>query len=394
MSLLLGGPKPADPKRAISVPWVDWSKGDQTQGPTESGEVVTEKTVLGVAAAWSCATLLADVVSSQPVHEYRKTSGVRIRIEPESLIIRKPSVVFTRREWVFQAVMAMAIHGNAIGEITQREPSSNAAAGWPQSVEWITHEYVRIEQKSPTGRPSYTFFNQPVDYSNVVHLRRYPQTGSAMGLSPLDIHTELFGVAQAARKYAAQWFGGGGVPMALLVNDNPIDETVANIAKERWLAGARGRQVRTLGSGWKYEKVQSTPGDSELTDTWNRVGLEVAQAFRIPPEMIGVATQGSSVTYANREQRAVDFLTFTVEPWLTIFEDWWYENLPRPRFAKFNTGNLLRSDLTTRYKAHDIAIRMGLVTVNERRALEDLPPVDGGDVTLWPPYTTIVQPTP
>jgi HK97 family phage portal protein len=248
-----------------------------------------------------------------------------------------------------------------------------------------------VEQKSPISRPAYTIFNQPAAAIDVIHLRRYPQTGSAMGLSPLDIHAELFGVAQAARKYAAQWFGEGGVPKALLVNDQPIDETIAGIAKERWRSGGRGREVRTLGSGWKYEKVQSTPGDSELVETWNRVGLEVAQAFRVPPEMIGVAQQGSSVTYANREQRAVDFLTFTVEPWLTIFEDFWFEALPRPRFAKFNTGNLLRSDLMTRYKAHDIAIRMGLVTVNERRALEDLEPVDGGDRTLWPPYATSAQ---
>lgn len=379
---ILARPKLSDQRRDISVPWADWAAGGELKGPTASGEKVTEKTILGVAAAWSCATLLADVVSSQPVDEYRKTSGVRVQIEPESQIVRRPSAIYNRREWIFQAVLSMAIHGNGIGQVVERKPS------YPSTVEWIPLKDVIVAQTSPISPPTYKLFNLPVPSVDVIHLRRYPQVGSAMGLSPLDLHEELFGIAQAARKYAAQWFGEGGIPSALLVNDANISEEVAKTAKERWLDAGRKRQIRALGGGWKYQQVQASPEDSELAATWNRVGTEVAQAFRVPPEMIGVATQGSSVTYANREQRAVDFLTFTVEPWLTIFEDFWFDALPRPRFAKFNTGNLLRSDLMTRYKAHDLALRMGLMTQNESRALEDLEPVPDGDVTLWPPYAT------
>jgi phage portal protein BeeE len=49
--------------------------------------------------------------------------------------------------------------------------------------------------------------------------------------------------------------------------------------------------------------------------------------------------------------------------------------LPRGQRARFNLEALLRSDTTTRYAAHKVALEVGFLTVAEVRAIENLPPL-------------------
>lgn len=374
-------------QRQITVPWQGFLVGARTDGRVKSGVAVNQETSLGVAAAWGCATLLADVVSSLPVTNYRHgRDGRKERVEVPAKIVTRPSRIFTRREWLFQAVLSAAFWGNIYGQVLERDDTTADRAGIPATVELATPSVVRITQRGQMSLPEYAINGANVPFDDMMHLRRYPQVGSAEGLAPLKLHKELLGVAVAAQEYAARWFGDDAHPASLLINDNDINEEQAKEAKKRWVSAGRSREPRTLGNGWKYHQIQASPADSELEKTWNRIGTSVAQVFRVPPEMLGVATSGSSVTYANREQRSIDFLTYTVEPWLSMFEDWWDQILPDREFVKFNPDALLRVDTQTRYRVHDVAVRMGKNSINEIRRLEDEAPIEGGDEFLWPPY--------
>lgn len=386
MSLLRAALAPVGDRRAITdLPWVEWAKGGPLPGRrTGANKTVNATTAMGVAALWRCMTLIADTVSALPVDVYRKQAGVRIPIEPEPGLVRRPSLLFTRREWVFQAVTSAVLWGNVYGlELTAD------TRGWPLVVEVVNPSKVTVTQVSSLRPAEYLIDGQKVDPALVHHLRRYPGPGSVVGICPLDTHRELIGTAIAARDYAAQWFGDGAHPSGLLTTDKDLDDpegTKTKAVKERFLASVRGRQPVAMGGGWKYKAFQSSPSDSELVDTWNRIGVEVAQALGVPAEMVGFAAGGSSVTYANRDQRALDFLVYTMTPWLTMFEDWWTDNRPEGEFARFNVNALLRTDLATRFNAHQVAIRNGWASRNEIRALEDQPPIEGGDEYLWPPY--------
>lgn len=390
MSLL----RSAFEQRQITAPWqgflVGPSRGD---GKTKAGVPVNLETSLGVSAAWSCVTLLADVVSSLPVVNYRRTKDGRERMEVPAQIVVRPSRIFTRREWLFQSIVCGAFWGNVYGQVLDRDDSSAARVGIPATVELATPNVIRVDQRGQMTLPEYYINGSRVPFDDMMHLRRYPQVGSVEGMAPLNLHRDLLGVAVAAQEYAARWFGDDAHPASLLINEGEINEEQAKEAKRRWVAAGRSREPRTLGNGWKYHQIQASPADSELADTWTRIGTSVAQVFRVPPEMIGVATSGSSVTYANREQRSIDFLTYTVEPWLSMFEDWWDQVLPDAEFAKFNPDALLRVDTLTRYRVHDVAIRMGKNSINEIRRLEDEDPIDGGDEYLWPPYRAFPVPS-
>ena len=87
------------------------------------------------------------------------------------------------------------------------------------------------------------------------------------------------------------------------------------------------------------------------------------------------ADSGSSLTYANVEQRDLSLLKYAIGPWLVRLESALTDLVPRGQYVKFNAGGLLRTDLKTRYEAHEIGIRAGFLTVDEARELEDREPL-------------------
>lgn len=377
--------------RAFETRAIDASKfniGLDMSPRTKAGENVTFDTAVGISTAWRCMTLIADTLYSLPVDVFtRGSDGARSEILPKPQLVASPSLLVSARDWRFQGTVSLAAFGNAYGVVLERD-----RLGRPVTVEWVNPADVSIQQSTSLRKPTYLVGGQPAD--DMVHLRRYPKPGSVVGMAPLSRHRETLGLAIALRNYAAQWFGDGAHPSSILSTDQVIDETQAKTAKERFLAAIRGkREPAVLGNSWKYESIQSSPQDSETTSLGLQTALAVTQVFGVPPEKVGVASQGSSLTYSNRQDRAIDFLTDTIMPWMTVFEDFWTENLPRPQFAKFNPDALLRADLKTRYESHDIAIRAGWKSVNDVRRLEDEPPIEAGDEYLWPPYATSTQAT-
>lgn len=356
---------------------------------TKAGENVTFDTAVGVATAWRCLTLIADTLYHLPVDVFTRRNDIRTEVTPTPQLVADPSLLVSPRDWRFQGVVALAAFGNAYGVVLERDGMAR-----PTTVEWLNPDDVTVEQSSSLTRPVYRVGGQVRPADEMVHLRRYPKPGSVVGMAPLARHRETLGMAIALRNYAAQWFGDGAHPSAVLSTDSDINEDVALTAKRRFLSAIRGkREPVVLGRTWKYDQVQASPQDSETSSLTMQTALAVTQIFGVPPEKVGVATQGTSLTYANREDRAVDFLTDTILPWMTVFEDFWTASLPRPQFARFNTGALLRADLLTRYRAHDVAIRAGWKSQNDVRRLEDDPPIEDGDRYLWPPYATSLQQT-
>jgi HK97 family phage portal protein len=112
-----------------------------------------------------------------------------------------------------------------------------------------------------------------------------------------------------------------------------------------------------------------------------RAGAEdVARMFRVPGELIGAPATGSSVTYANREQRAQDLLAFQLGPAIKRRERALSRLTVRGQYVKLNTAALLRADLKGRMEAYDRGLKIGAYSHDEVRALEDRPPLTGEQV--------------
>jgi hypothetical protein len=134
-----------------------------------------------------------------------------------------------------------------------------------------------------------------------------------------------------------------------------------------------GRHRPAIVAGGTYKPISVAPEEAQFLETTKANVATIARFYGVPPEMLA-AESGNSLTYANVEQRSLDFLTDGVRPWLVRLERAISTLLPRNQHAKFNPDAIVRVALKDRYDAHATAIAAGFLTINEARELEDLPP--------------------
>ena len=111
---------------------------------------------------------------------------------------------------------------------------------------------------------------------------------------------------------------------------------------------------------------------------------EICRVFGVPPHMVG-HTQNTTSWGSGVEQMSIGFVKYTMQRHLRAFEqEINYKLFKTARnFVEFLTAGLERGDLKSRNEAYRIGLgragEPGWMTVNEVRALENMPPIEGGD---------------
>jgi hypothetical protein len=120
--------------------------------------------------------------------------------------------------------------------------------------------------------------------------------------------------------------------------------------------------------------------ESQFLETRRFQIEEICRLYRVPPHLVGDLTRSS---FSNIEQQSIDFVQHTLLPWLRRFENAFARDLitdDERYFAEFDTRGLLRGDASARASYYNTLSMLGVVSVNEIRAWENLDPIEGGDI--------------
>jgi HK97 family phage portal protein len=344
--------------------------GDIPVSSTYAAVPVNPSTAMRHSAVWACVNLIAGTISTLPLAAYR--DGDREPLPTLPPILRTPSAGWSLDEFLYAVLQSLLLRGNAYGLIVDR-----AGAGLlPSQVELLADERVGVEVNS---RVIWRIDGREVDPASIWHVRAFTAPGQVLGLSPITHARQAIGLGIGAEKYAAKFFGESAIPSGVLTTDQDIKPDRARDIRERWNARHQGnRDIAVLGNGARFQAVTIPPEEAQFLETTQANIRTICRYFGVNPELVG-ADSGNSLTYANVEQRALDFLTFGLRPWLVRLEVALSALLSSTTTVKFNAAALVRTDLLTRYQAHESAIRAGWKLRSEIRDLEDLPPVAGID---------------
>jgi HK97 family phage portal protein len=147
--------------------------------------------------------------------------------------------------------------------------------------------------------------------------------------------------------------------------------------RERFAESVRGRQPLVTGADWAYNAIAVNAEESQFLDTIKATATQIAAIYGVPAEMVG-GDPGGSMTYANVEQSAINFATFTLRPWVTRIEQALSALMPRSQYVRFNVDAMIRTDMKSRYEVYQIARNIGAKNIDEIRALEDETPLPDG----------------
>jgi hypothetical protein len=144
--------------------------------------------------------------------------------------------------------------------------------------------------------------------------------------------------------------------------------------------------VAILEEGMKLYEIGIPPEDAQFLETRKFQVNEIARWFRIPPHMLADLERA---TFSNIEHLGLEFVIHTLRPWLVRIEQAISRDLlttaeRKQYFAEHLVAALLRGDIQSRYEAYTQGRQNGWLSANDIREMENMNPVEGGDVYLVP----------
>jgi HK97 family phage portal protein len=338
--------------------------------PRSATSGVTTSDALSLASVYRSVSIIATAMKQLGIHVYRDD----VEVTPTPLVIRQPDIRVTREVWMEQTINSMALAGNAYWLIGRngRGETVNLEVLNPFDVMIQTDDYGNAQFYTYRGVTRY-------ELNQIQHLAMMRVPGNVYGLGPIQSAQKELLNARDTRDYASQWFTDSGIPNGVLKSDQMLSPDQAHSAKEAWnlTAGAKNG-VAVLGNGLTYQPMYLNPRDSMFIEAQAFNVQQIARLFGIPAGMLLASVDGNSMTYQNMEQEQMGFVRYTLSQYIVEIESALSHLLTRGTMVKINVDSLLRSDTLTRYQAHAIAIASGWMTIDEVRAIEDLPTV-GGD---------------
>lgn len=366
-------------------------------GQTDAGKVVNERSAMQMTAVYACVRVLAESIASLPLHLYiRNGDGDRARAEGHRLYFllhdepnpEMSSFIF--RETLMTHIL---LWGNGYAQIL-RNGKGEIMALYPlmpskMSVErdekgQLYYRYNRFGDEPPTMKDESdpAVILMPED---VLHIPGLGFDG-LVGYSPISMTKNAIGLALAAEEYGSKFFSNGAAPAGVLEHPGIIKDV--SKLRESWnetFGGSRNAgKVAILEEGLHFNPISMSPQDSQLLETRQYQLNEIARIFRIPPHMVADL---SKATFSNIEQQSLEFVKYTLDPWVCRWEQAMARSLladkeKRNYEIRFNVDGLLRGDYKSRMEGYAVGINNGFMCPNDVRRLENLdliPAEKGGD---------------
>jgi len=335
------------------------------------------KGALRLIPVYAATSLIADSLSTLPFHAFQDTAdGGRMKLATQPRLVAAPQVTGGRIAWVHQAVVSMLLRGNAYGYITRFD-----SLAYAEQVVWLHPDRVSVDETK--SLPAYRYKGQLLDPARVVHIPAFTVPGSCVGLSPIALFAEQFLKSVRAQRFASDFLRRGVAPPGILRNKAKVLEAGDTaIAKRRFKEAVAGRDIFVTGNDWEWESLTVSAGEAMFLEAIEAGATEIAAIFRVAPEDIGGKT-GHSRQYSTLVMEMQKFSSRTLLPWTARLEEAISERMRPGTYARFNLDAIARADLKTRMETHEIALRTGMETLDEGRALEEKPPLTADQLAQW-----------
>ena len=366
-------------------------------GGSSAGKAVTERTAMQMTAVYSCVRILAEAIAGLPLHIYRYTedgSKEKALDHPLYLLLHdEPNPEMS--SFVFRETLMthLLLWGNAYAQII-RNGKGQVVGLYPLMPNKmyvdrdengkLYYTYTRATDEAHTMKDG-TVRLTPAD---VLHIPGLGFDG-LVGYSPIAMAKNAIGLAIATEEYGAKFFANGAAPSGVLEHPGTIKDP--SRVREAWQSqfggSANSGKVAVLEEGMKYTPISISPEQAQFLETRKFQINEIARIFRVPPHMVGDLEKSS---FSNIEQQSLEFVKYTLDPWVVRWEQSLARSLFNPDekkryFVKFNLEGLLRGDYQSRMNGYAVARQNGWMSANDIRELENLdriPAEEGGDLYL------------
>jgi len=347
---------------------VEETRAVQPTIPSRAATYATPEAALSLTAVYRAIQIIATPISKMSLRTFRYATGMEMQIE-NPLIVNKPSLLETRRDFFYQTVVALGLEGNAFWL------KSFSTSGAVNNLTLLPGNAVSIQYVNSNDiSQGVEYFYEGRRYSadQMEHLKIFSRVGFLRGLSPIETCNRDIASALDLRDYAANWFSAAGVPTGILTTNQMLNPADAESITATWHNKQQNRQVAVLGNGFDYKAIALSPRDALFTDIQEQAVRQIARLYGIPSRLLLTSVPGSSDTYTNVSDENQVFYRHTLMNYSDAITDALSNCLPRGTRVEFDFEHLFKADVAARYDYYKTGLDAGFLTpemVQEKEGL-------------------------
>lgn len=359
----------------------------QKAPPSDSDVAVRFDTAMSVSAFWASSRLLSEAVAGMPIKCFSISPDNFIK-EPNNsyelwkLLNYKPNRRQTRTEFFEQIMLNLVVHGNSFVVIdkTTRGKIISLTPIPADQVEVILMDGGDLVYQYSSIDSEIKVFSE----SSMWHIKLFGN--GVIGLSPLKYAAKALGISLDLEKRVSKLAKNGGRTSGVLTFDQQLKPDQREAFRQSFQGMVEGdsEELFVLEAGMAYNQLSLSPSDMQALEN-RRFSLEDVARFMGVPSVLINDTAGSTVWGSGIGQIMEGFYKLNLRPYLERIESSLKRKLiPESDWEtieiEFDFNALLRADAKTRIETQTKAVNAGILTPNEARAREGLPPQEGGEV--------------
>lgn len=356
------------------------------------GKNYNNNTPLALSAVYRCVELISDNIAILPI----KIKNVdnehisEINTHPlKDVFENKTYNEMSRYTLIKMLIQSVLLYGNGYAYI-ERDNKGNV-----KGLQYLNNADVVINYDKYTHKLTYTIttLHKNVEPCNIIHLIKNSYDG-VNGKSVISFANRSINNATQTENQAISFFESGCNLAGVLTVNGQLNETQKEQIRQSWnnAYSSNGAGLAILQGNMQYQPLQVNANDAQLLQSRQFNVIDICRFFGVNPTLLG--EQGA--TLANMEQIQQQFISYTLQPYITMIEEEINRKLLKPSEynikIELDTNQLIKTDKTALASYYSILLDKGVMCINEVRKELGLNLIDGGDKHIIP-YTNISQNT-
>lgn len=330
-----------------------------------NGETITREQALSIPSVAANVDFISNCIAAMPVKLYKRKDGHVEEVTDDTRVSLLNNDTGDTLD-AFQMKKALVTdYFMGKGGYCFIQKNKNDVTG----LYYVQDDYVVINYDFQPIYKTYIIYvyeNQYQPYE-FIKLLRNTKTG-AWGTSIVDELTEALESAYETMRFQLGLVKTGGNKKGFLKSENKLTEEAMTLLKKAWnkLYRNNTENVVVLNKGLDFKEASNTAVEMQLNETIESLEKQIDKIFHI---------------YSDFNET----FKFAIYPIVKAFEtalnrDLLLEKEKSKYFFEFDVKEIIKADIKSRYEVYRMSKECQMTTINERRRMENMNEIEGGDV--------------
>ncbi|MEM9990627.1 MAG: phage portal protein [Bacteroidota bacterium] len=348
---------------------------------SRSGTKVSLENIEGLSAVGRANNIICNTIASLPLEVFEQEENGDIRLANEhpvhSLVNNSPNKFLTSFTWLNTGQMHVNYHGNHYCYI-QRNGNNR-----PIALRMVDPRGCYPQIRGDELYYIIAGVKDAIPARDMIHIVGDGFDGLC-GKGIIRAYRDSLGVAIAMRDFDGEFYSNGAHLDGVVTTTKDLSiearRRLSNYWKDTYSGLDNAGATAFLDEGMSYQSIGLNHKDTQFVEKQNLMVQDIARIFGTPEYML---QQGNKV-YTNIEQVYLEFVRGTMRQWIKRWEQelnrkLFYASEQGRYFVRFNMNSLLRGDSKSRAEFYEKLFKVGALSPNDIRRLENMNPVEDGD---------------